>query len=76
MAVLEVLARGFEALVDMADAAFGILIDLPLHLCNFPAVRGEVQLGPRLGPGCDTLVAFCLGHNTRGSATELLTHRS
>ncbi|MDH4980958.1 hypothetical protein [Hyphomicrobium sp. D-2] len=61
MAGFEVLARFFQALVDMADAAFGILIDLPLYFRGFPAVRGEVQLGPRLGPGCDTLVAFCFG---------------
>ena len=76
MAVLEVLARSFEALVDMADAAFGIVVDLPLHFRDLPAIRGEVQLGPRLGPGCDTLVAFCFGDYSRSGATELLTHRS
>lgn len=76
MAGFEVLARYFQALIDMADAAFGFLIDLPPHIRCLPPVRGEMQLGPWLGPGCDTLVEFRFGHNTGSGPAKLLTHRS
>ncbi|MCC7253060.1 hypothetical protein [Hyphomicrobium sp.] len=76
VAGLKILARCFQALIDMTDAAFGGLIDLPPHFRGFPPVRGEMQLGPRLGPGCDTLVEFRLGHGTGGGSAKLLTHRS
>lgn len=76
MAVLEVLTSLFEALIDMADAAFGFLVDLPPHIRCFPPVRGEVQLGPWLGPGCDTLVEFRFGDYSGSGPAKLFTHRS
>lgn len=76
MAGFEILARCFKALVDMADAAFGGLIDLPPHFHGFPAIWREMQLGPRLGPGCNSLVEFRLGDYTGSGPAKLFTHRS
>jgi hypothetical protein len=76
MAGFEILARGFEALIDMANAAFGVLIDLPPHFRGLPPVRSKMQLGPRLGPSCNALVEFRLGDYTGSGPAKLFTHRS
>jgi hypothetical protein len=59
---LEILARNFEALIEMPDAALSSLIKLPPYFCGFPPARGEMQLGPRLGPSCDPLFKLRFGH--------------
>lgn len=78
MALLEILTRGFEAVVNMPDAALACLIDLPPYLGRFPAIRGQVQLGPWLGPSCETLIQFRLGHKAGGGEVKVfgLCHRS
>lgn len=76
MAGLEVFAGVFQPRIDVPDAKFGGLIDLPLHFVGFPALRREMQLGPRLGPGCNTLVEFRLGDYSGSGPAKLLTHRS
>lgn len=78
MDLLEILARDFEALIEMPDAALSGLINLPPYFCCFPPIRGEMQLGPRLGPSCDPLFKFRLGRYTAGRMPELLcfAHRS
>jgi len=62
VAVLEVLAGDLEALIEMPDAAFTGLINLPPYFIGFPPVRSEMQLGPRLGPSCDPLFKLRFGH--------------
>jgi hypothetical protein len=62
VAFLEILARDLEALIEMPDAAFTGLINLPPYFCGFPPVWGEMQLGPRLGPSCDPLFKLRFGH--------------
>lgn len=76
MPAFELLAGLRESLVDMADAAFGFVVDLPPHLRGLPAIGSKMQLGPRLGPSCDPLVAFRFGDDSRSGATELFGHRS
>ena len=61
VALLEILARDFEALIEMPDAAFTGLINLPPYFCCFPPIWGEMQLGPRLGPSCDPLFKLRFG---------------
>jgi hypothetical protein len=74
--VPEIFARGLEALVDMTDAAFRFLINLSPHFRGFPPLGSEMQLGPRLGPSCDALVAFRFGDYTGSGAAKLLGQRS
>jgi hypothetical protein len=76
MAFFDFFASDLEALVDMANAAFRFLIELPPYYRGLPAIRRKMQLGPRLGPSCDTLVALRFGDYTGSGPTELLTHRS
>lgn len=63
VAVLEILPRRFQALIDMANAALGILIDLPPHFRGFPSVGSKMQLGLKLRPSCNALVAFRFRYN-------------
>ena len=62
VAFLEILARNFEALIEVTDTAFTGLINLPPYFIGFPPVWSEMQLGPRLGPSCDPLFKLRFGH--------------
>lgn len=78
MALLEILAGLLEALIEMPDAALPGLIDLPANVSSFPAIRGEMQLGLKFGPSCETLIQFRLGHEARGGQFKVFgfRHRS
>lgn len=55
------LGRGFcllQTFFQMRNALFGSFVDLHFHIACFWAVRGEVQLGPWLGPSRQTLIQF------------------